>query len=251
MARPPITPIEKTPSSFPGRDNVETERHPSWVLVGVSKISGRTRLFESELEHQHYIRLRVETAERERDLHRSWLSSDKTILEIDMSLSQWGAIVSSPNQGTGNPATLVRFHHPEGLPEGPTPEAEHESQLARSFQEVKESGHRMLEYVREAQEAVQEAFDNNLGKKVMRERLNRLQSMVQNAPNNMEFAAKSLTEHIDNTVSKARADIETMVQAAIIAGEPMQLESGSTIAGRLIGTGEEVTDVEGVEVADG
>jgi hypothetical protein len=48
----------------------------------------------------------------------------------------------------------------------------------------------------------------------------------------MEFAAKSLTEHAENVVTKARADIEGIVLAAIDRGEL----SESTVLG-LLGDG--------------
>ena len=250
MARPPVTPIEKTETTSPGRDRVVRESHPSFCLVGVSFIQGRTRLFESEMEHQHFIRLTIQTCDRERDLHRSWLYGRSTLIEVDMSLAQWGAIVSSPNQGTGQPATLNRFHAPEGLPQGAIPEAEWEPQLAHSHREVKEAGTHALEKITKAMDAYQQAIDGKLGAKIIKERRSHLQAMIRNGPGNMEFAAKSFTEHVENVVTKARGDIETMVQHAIVAGQPLELEEGGVLAERLLGSGDrpvEATEVVVIE----
>lgn len=253
MPRPDITPIEKTERERPGGlEAVTTEQHPSFVLVGISHVSGKTRLFESEMEHSHFIRLTIQTCERERDLHRSWLHGRQTIVEVDMSLAQWGAIVSSPNQGSGKPATLTRFHHPEGLPEGMTPEAEWEPQLAHTHREVRDAGTRALSKITEAFERYQEAIDQKLGAKEVKSRRHHLQCMIANGPGNMEFAAKSLTEHVEEVVTKARGDIESMVQQAVIAGESLELEAGHTIAGRLLGAApsDEEHVVEDAEVVE-
>lgn len=240
MARPEITPIIKTEGVGVLGERTR-ESHPSFALVGVSYISSSppgVHLFESELQHQRFIRLSIMTAERERDLHRSWLHGRKTIIEVDMSLAQWGAIVSSPNHGQGQPATLSRYHKLDDLPEGMTPQPPFEPQLARSHEEVREAGAHALEKIREAQQAVQDAFDNNLSKKVLRERLHTLQCMVDNGPGNMEFAAKSFTKHVEEVVTKARGDLETMVQQAALQSQHLQIEDGSALADRLLGPGE-------------
>lgn len=238
MPRPPVTPIEKTETTSPGRDKVVRESHPSFCLVGVSFVSGKTHLFESELEHQHFIRLTIQTCDRERDLHRSWLYGRKTLVEVDMSLAQWGAIVSSPNQGTGQPATLVRYHKIDELPNGQIPEAEWEPQLAHSHREVHEAGKHVLDKITRAFEEYQQAIDEKLGAKVIKERRHHLKCMIANGPGSMEFAAKSFTEHVEKVVTKARGDIETMVQHAALAGQPLQLADGGALADRLLGSGD-------------
>jgi hypothetical protein len=144
-------------------------------------------------------------------------------MEWDMSMAQWGAFVSSFGDGTGVPATL-RFLGDSGT-RGIVPAAPFESRLAESHAEVREAGNR-------AAAAVAEAFAAYKEKKTAGN-LRHLEAMIRNMPANMEFAASSLTKHVETVVTKARADIEAMVRdqrAALEAGEdapPMpQLTAG-------------------------
>jgi len=207
-------------------DECGEEMHESWLLVRASRVQGSTTLFDSDIQHHHWIEVSVSRCQRKRDLNRDWLYEEKSILSFAMSETQWGAFVSSFGQGGGVPATLTRYFHRKDLPEGLVPKAPFASRLNESHKEVRNAGTRALAEVQAAQIAVQEAFDQNLGKKVMRERLSALHHAVRNAPSNMEFAAESLTEHVENVVTKARADIEATAAWAARQGE---LESGANL----------------------
>lgn len=204
--RPETTPIRI--------DEDGDETHESWVTIAASKLSGGTRLFDSEITHQHWVRVRVQRATRKRKLNHDWIhASLQTLIEVDMSEAQWGAFVSSFGSGNGVPATLTRLAN-EAVPSAPF-----ESRLNESHREVREAGARALAEVKDAHAALQEAFDRGAGKKEMRSLLAALGNRLGNAPHNMEFAAKSLTEHVENVVTKARFDIEAAALAVQIDPE--------------------------------
>lgn len=192
------------------------ETHESWLLVRAGRISAApgAQLFDSEIKHQHFIRVEIDRCSRKRDLNHDWHHGRETIMEFDMSEAQWGAFVSSFGIGSGVPATLNFFRIPEDVPEGLTPQPPGTSRLAESHREVREAGDVAVEKVVAAHAAVMEAFEAKAGRKVMGECLHTLTCMINNAPANMEFAAKSLTEHVEKVVTKARADIEGMALRA-------------------------------------
>lgn len=204
------------------------ETHESWLLIRANRVSSHPGawLFDSDIPHQHYISVTVTRCKRRRELNRDWLFNSETLLEMSMSQSQWGAFVSSFGQGTGVPATLGRL-----VGVGDVPGAPPESRLNESHREVKEAGDRALKQVKDDYAAVMDAFENG-GKRALRAALSSLGSTIGNAPSNMEFAAKSLTEHVENVVTKARADIEGMVVEAVQRGElssdfrPFELAAG-------------------------
>lgn len=231
MARPKTTEIRI--------DEHGDETHESWLLIRANRCTGGgSHLFDSEIRHQSYITVTVSRCSRKRDLNHDWLMDTKLLIEINMSEAQWGAFVSSFGHGTGVPATLDWFDGAR------VPRAPHTPRLEESHKEVRNAGAHALEKIRKAQEAVQEAFDQNLGKKVLRERLHHLQCMVNNGPGTMEFAATSLTEHVENVVTKARADIEGMVLgaqargASLNAGDLPLLEIEEDTLGRPVIEGE-------------
>ena len=59
------------------------------------------------------------------------------------------------------------------------------------------------------------------GRKEMAELMRSLELAHAGVPSNMEFAAKSLTEHVENVVTKARADIEGMAMLAAQEGREL------------------------------
>lgn len=188
------------------------ETHPAWGLVGASRVQSSppgASLFDSEIRHQHYVIVRLSTASRRRDLNRDWTHAEKQIVEIAMSEAQWASFVSSMNTGDGVPCTITR-RELEAVPGVPD-----ESRLAESMSEVRDAGEQAVAKVREAFATYEEKHTKG--------NLRSLGFAIDNMPANMEFAAKSLTEHAENIVQKARADIEAMVLAKV---EQIRLDPG-------------------------
>jgi hypothetical protein len=199
------------------------ESHPAWGLIGAYRVTGSARLFDSDINHHHFIVVRLSRATRDRKLGRDWIhpENEADIAEIAMSEAQWASFVSSMNSGSGVPCTLERTEVDGIIPSFPS-----EPRLAESMKEVRNASAKALEEIREAQEAVDEAFERGAGKKEMRSLLQNLKFRVRNGPANMNFAAESLTEHAENVVQRARADIEAMVvqQAQAVGIEPSEIK---------------------------
>lgn len=196
-------------------DRGKVETHPSWILIRFNTVSHGppgADLFDSEISHQHTIQLTITRCERRRHLNRDWFHATETILEARMSANQFGAIVSSFGKGTGVPATL------EYLDGVQMPSAPVERRLDESHREVKDAGKTALAKVQAAEAALAEAYERKAGRKELTPLFRDLHFAIRNAPANMEFAAESLTEHVEKVVTKARGDIEGMVLNAIAMG---------------------------------
>lgn len=206
------------------------EQHDSWVLIRANRwqvigggAEGGARLFGSEITHQHIVTVEITRCSRSRDRHHDYLVNEEILMQIEMSMAQWGAFVSSFGDGTGVPATL-RFL--TGV--GHVPEAPFESRLAESHREVREAADESLQKIMAARDDFEEAFERGDGRRALREKLRTLHYAIENAPSNMEFAAETLTKHAENVVAKARSDVEAMVLSAMERGV-LELESGQTI----------------------
>lgn len=209
-------------------DETGTETHESWLLIRADHVSSSpgAELFDSEISHMNLVRVTVSRCRRRRDLHRDWRSAATQLIEFDMSQAQWGAFVSSFGNGDGVPATLTWFDG-AAVPGVST----HDSRLEKSHQEVLDAATEALADVREAYSQLKEAVDTNAGKRDLRERLRALEIQMDNLPETMKFAATSLTEHVENVVTKARGDIEAMASEAVRRG--VQLDAAA-IAPRMI-----------------
>ncbi len=199
-----------------------TESHESWISLVLSKVSAQPgqRLFDSEITHNRYVTVTVCRCTRTRDLNHDWKHAEQTLMEFAMSQAQWGAFVSSFGEGGGVPATLFFDRN------GPVAQAPYESRMAESVRDVRAAGTEAFAEIREGYEALEAAFERGAGKREMREMIRTLKYRITNAPANMEFAAESLTTHVENVVTKARADVEAMVvDAAARGGLALEAES--------------------------
>ena len=88
------------------------EEHPSFGVVRVSRPQCRPprRLFDSSIAHGEYVHLEIARAVRQRKLHHDWIyGSPQTLIEVNMTLTQWGSLVSSFGVGSGTPVTISRI----------------------------------------------------------------------------------------------------------------------------------------------
>lgn len=210
--------MSKRTTEPPVTDEDGYEKHPAFGLIGANRYQvggagGGSILFDSDVRHGHTVGIKVYAAQRRRDLHRDWIGTDNRmpIVEVEMSEAQWASFVSSMGHGDGVPCT-IRTAHEDHLIPGLTPE----QRLQESMDEVRGAADKMMAEIQEAFAAFKE--------KRSAANLKTLESKINNAAPNVAFTAKSLTEHAENVVQRARFDIEAM---AVAAAEHRDLEAGS------------------------
>jgi hypothetical protein len=209
----------------PVPDKFDGETHPAWGVISAARVSvggtgGGSVLFDSELRHGHTVVVRIHTASRRRNLNRDWIHAEREIIEVEMAEAQWAQFVSSMNAGD-TPVTIRRREDDvmvDAMPYSP--------RLRESMDEVSRAA-------KETYARVEAAFAAYKEKKTAKN-LRDLEMAIQHVESNVKYVAQSLTEHTENVVSKARADIEAFVTAAadrhgIEAGDAarFQLTDGS------------------------
>lgn len=199
-----------------GREEGEYEEtHPAFGVAVVSRASGGSRtLFQSDLQHSETIRLSVRRAVRGRHLMRDWVHPTTELVEIEMSLSQWGSLVSSIGIGSGVPVTI---RHIQGDDEYYVPGIPYEPRIAAVLGEARDSTSRLLEQVRRHYSNVKAAFDEKKGVKALRDAITSMGHALNNAESNTEFAVKSVVNATERVTSQAKADIEAHILNAALA----------------------------------
>jgi hypothetical protein len=198
----------------PTVDERGAEQHPAWALIGASRVSATpgATLFDSDVQHGHYVVIQIKRAVRTRDLHHDRIYGREEYIEVAVSEAQWASFVSTMNAGDGVPCTLMRRDH-QGVPGMP-----YEPRLAETLNETRAAAYRMMDEVKAALAAYK--AHKTAGN------LRTLEAKIGNAGPNVDFAAKSLSEHAENVVQRSRADIEAMVlqQAQRLGIDPGEAE---------------------------
>ena len=188
-------------------DEAGYETHPAFGVVTVSRSHGDRRVvFQSDIEHNDTIRVRVFHADRRRNLTQDWVHPTQQILEIEMSLAQWGELVSSIGIGSGVPVTLRSTesrHHILELEFAPRVEV--------SLSEVDSAVDTLLEDITTSLTDVEEAIESKAGIRATRDAMRKLRSCVENARPNARYVVTALSEAAEKVVSQSKADIEATI----------------------------------------
>ncbi|MFB7597581.1 hypothetical protein [Streptomyces sp. NPDC056160] len=208
------------------------EIHPAFGVAVVTRRSGGGRsLFQSDLLHNETISLSVYEATRKRDLSHDWVHPGRELVEIEMSLAQWGSLVSSMGLGSGVPVTIRRTENDPFVPEVP-----HQPRTAENLREVREVTDRMYACVSAATAALHEAIHEKKGVRATKEALSALENAVAGAGINAQFTVDSLVEAGEQVVAQARADIEAHVLEVVrLTGAEPSIETSSFDAPALPG----------------
>lgn len=196
------------PPTPPTIDENGTERHPAYGSLRVGRITTNpgVTLFDSDLQHTQLVRITLSGSTRSRDLHRDWLNATERLVEIDMSEAQWAALVSSLNT-SGVPVTI------RGLPGQMNIDGlEYAPRLAASMAETADAADLAFDAIQAAM-AAYDALDAKGPAKERREALSKLRSVIANSTANVNFAGEQMRTHVEDVVTRARADIEAMVTA--------------------------------------
>ncbi|MFJ7280511.1 hypothetical protein [Kitasatospora sp. NPDC098663] len=204
--------MSRRPTQEPAIDaEHDGEIHPAFGVAVVTRRSGGGRsLFQSDLLHTETVSLSVREAVRSRDLNHDWVHPGRRLVEIEMSLAQWGALVSSMGLGSGVPVTIRSTERDAFVPEIP-----YQPRTAENLREVREVTNRMYARVKEATAALREAIQAKKGVRATEEALGVLENAVAHVGSNTQFAVDSLVEAGEQVVAQARADIEAHVLEAV------------------------------------
>jgi hypothetical protein len=207
----------------PTVDERGDEHHPSFAVIGAYRGScgpPGAALFDSDIRHQHTIRIRIKSATRKRDLNHDWIHGGKQYIEVELSESQWASFVSAMNSGDGVPCTLTDLGY-EQIPSAPF-----HPRLQESLKEVRGEAERAFDKIRDARDAYEAVLADKTSKvAARREALSALHAAIENAGSGVEFAGKSLQGHAEKVVNNAKADVEAFVlaKARSIGYEPEEL----------------------------
>jgi hypothetical protein len=191
----------------------EIYRHPAYAQIGASRVSGSVRLYGSDFNHQNFVRIRIGQSELHRSLSNDWpYGGGRAYIEVDVSEAQWATFVSSMNVGLGVQCTL-RYKDGEEIPEIAPPKEDRQEQFTAEAHEAASDALNLLDALSEEIE----------GLKVSGVQKNTLRARVRMARQRLEssipFVMQQFAEHMEETVEKAKIEVNAYVTGATMRAE--------------------------------
>jgi hypothetical protein len=84
-----------------------TTKHPTFGVVGLSRVTGNVRLFSSHMEtNSSFIKLTVKRAEHKFHLGQTWIHGGDHLCEVYLSPAQFAQLLTDMNHNDGVPCTI-------------------------------------------------------------------------------------------------------------------------------------------------
>lgn len=190
----------------------ETETHPSYGVICISRQSGDRSLFQSAMRHQYTISIEISHAEL---VHRmdgqDGQYPKQEIVEVLMSEAQFARAITSMNMGCGSPCTI---HHigRKSVPEPPIINIRDPH-----IREINEAVDERFQQARQVLEKLEKMRDDKA-----RPTLKELDSLTDNLRQsldyfkvNFQFYIDTFHEKMEHIVADAKTEVEAHTQAVI------------------------------------
>ena len=207
-----------------------TETHPAYGQIQGSRVQGSRYLYGSDFLHHNYVAIRIFDSTLDRHLSSDWPHQGRQHIEVALSEAQWANLVSSLNSGSGTQCTIDWTRETGALPGIALPTDRYKQIHAEFDEDTREA--------REALAALTKDIEALPLSKVAKERLLASAGKARRAlTSSIQFVTEQFDEHVENTVQKARIEVNAAVEAAVQraglralgdgAFRPLELTTGS------------------------
>lgn len=175
----------------------DIEREAYMGMIEVVTTQGRRALFDSEVNHNHSVTLRICEAFRERRHSHDKIYPDRQIIEVNMSATQWARMVSSQGM-MGTPCTInniqgKRIDQPKLRKSMPIHKAE----------------------VLEGLEGVLATLDELGDTKLTRAQKDLVRKAHMELSDRIPFVVEAAEEHMESFTEKAKAEVESFISGSL------------------------------------
>jgi hypothetical protein len=227
-----------------------SQSHPSFGVIGVSRVSGQASLFDSDVKHGHFIEITISEAKKHRTgfTHEAVMSG-KELAKVRMSFAQFAQFITTQNVGSGTPCTIARVIGDEkelwatqwgGRPDPPDPKP-----FIDKFHAVgKERVERILTNIDSATEMMKKLFagEEKPTKANLKTAVDAMASARQDVQSNLPYLMECLDGEMEHKLANAVTEFESYVSGSlqdkgleVLREHTMKLNIGTQ---KSIGTGE-------------
>jgi hypothetical protein len=202
----------------------QTETHESYGIIGVSRVTGTTQsLFGSSITHNNTIRLRIKRARKNRELNKDWYFAGESLIEVEMSPTQFAEMITSLNVGDGVPCTLRYLNGHNRISDPPEVKSRQifEAEFIESIKEIESA---IINDFAEVESILTKK--GNITAKEKSTALNHSIRLMRILTDHIPFIQKQFNRAMDKTVSEAKGEVEAFVMNKVtsLGIEAMKME---------------------------
>jgi hypothetical protein len=183
--------------------------HEAFGEVSVTRrTSAETTMFGSDLGHRSALVIKLSRAHQLRSLNANVVHSDETIVEFEVSESQWAKFVSSPGGG-GTPVTLrmapSRGAKIDGMPmiEAMSMRQQFDGEIEKKFADYMRAGKELLEKFEQLANT-----PGAISKKDFKEFQSEMSALVDGLPRNFGFMQDQFHRTMERTADQLKTEVE-------------------------------------------
>lgn len=190
--------------------------HESYVLVSFSRVSGsKANLFGSPLRnHESTVQLRIARAVEHTEATSTRYHSREEILRLEMSASQFAALITTMNMGSGVPATLIRYQG-QAVENPPETLLEHE-RLVESINEDGVYAQRIHDHLEEAATFLEEVLKRpSIRKKDVQEALQKVNAAQREVKSNLPYLLERFRKSCEKVKTSVMSEVDAWMSHAV------------------------------------
>lgn len=215
-------------NSYDKHDMLHT--HPSFGIVRVTHPSGGGRhLYGSELKHNNTVSLEFSLSDERVGLGTSWVRENEVILSVEMSESQWAAMVASQ---AGRPTQVTIRHYRDGnmlrvpyIQNKPTRTEKSRQDYYNRIQAQQKAGQDLIEQLRYL------AAKGKANKGELQAILGEALNAYTGAASSAKFQIESFDEEMEAVVESSKTEVEACLQQLIVQTGLKTLQLGGSFGG--------------------
>lgn len=188
-------------------------KHPSYATIKFSRRQGSrgAALFGSSIHHNDTIACTISEASLTRALNKDWITSENTIIEVEMSYSQFAEAITSHNIGSGVPVTLRYLQGKGQIPDCDF--VDKKDQFSQELQtKLNEANQKSQDLIQEVTKLFQKKSITVADKKEIIKQLQALNAAIND---NIVFTFDQFNQQMDKTINEAKGEVEAFMQNKI------------------------------------
>lgn len=207
----------------PDKDGHTSEAHPSFGVIGVSRVSGNASLFDSDVIHGHFIQITLcEASKQQTGFTHEHIHGHRQLMKINMSFAQFAQMITTQNVGVGTPCTIEYIQGDEDKPYvskwGGRPSPPEPKPFIDKFKQVgKDRAQKIVDNIDKATDAVLRLLHgtDKPTKANLKSAADALSYARTDVNNNLPYLMECLEEEMETKLSNAVTEFESYVSGSL------------------------------------